>query len=66
MARITLYDTLGNTCEADWQRHTGQWTNLYEEDIAECLIFIEKTISGLINSRFSNTWAWIGYQTVSR
>jgi hypothetical protein len=25
MARITLYDTLGNICEVDYQRHTGQW-----------------------------------------
>jgi len=33
MARITLYDTEGNRCEADYQRHTGQWIHLYEGDI---------------------------------
>ena len=27
MARITLFDTQGNICEADYQRHTGQWMN---------------------------------------
>jgi hypothetical protein len=42
MARITLYDTLGNTCEADYQRHTGQWMNLYEGNITDCLTFIEE------------------------
>jgi hypothetical protein len=47
MARITLYDTLGNTCEADYQRHTGQWMNLYEGNITDCLTFIEEN-----NQRF--------------
>lgn len=41
MARITLYDAHGNRCQADWQRHTGQWFNLFEGDIAQCLVFIE-------------------------
>ncbi|KZE74390.1 hypothetical protein AV654_29310 [Paenibacillus elgii] len=42
MARITLYDNQGNRCEADWQRHTGQWVNLFSGNITECLSFIEE------------------------
>lgn len=42
MARITLYDAQGNRCEADYQRHTGQWLNLFEGNITECLTFIEE------------------------
>ncbi|CAM4410711.1 hypothetical protein L1N85_21440 [Paenibacillus alkaliterrae] len=42
MARITLFDTQGKLCEVDWQRHTGQWMNLYEGDIAGSLAFIEE------------------------
>lgn len=42
MARITVYDTHGNTCEADYQRHTGQWMNIYEGGITSCLAFIEQ------------------------
>lgn len=42
MARITLYSGQGQTCEADWQRHTGQWMNLYVGDIDGCLNFIEE------------------------
>ncbi len=42
MARITLYDASGNTCEADWQRHTGQWMSLYNGGMDECLHFIEQ------------------------
>lgn len=42
MARITLYDTQGNACEVDYQRHTGQWMSLHEGDVANCLTFIEE------------------------
>ncbi|MFB6367806.1 hypothetical protein ACFCP7_27990 [Paenibacillus elgii] len=42
MARITLFDTIGETCEADYQRHTGQWANLFSGNITECLSFIEE------------------------
>lgn len=46
MARITLYDTHGNTGEVDYQRHTGQWMNLYEGNISDCLTFIEVNDQG--------------------
>jgi hypothetical protein len=39
---ITLYDVQGNRCEADYQRHTGQWLNLFEGNLTECLTFIEE------------------------
>lgn len=42
MARITLFDILGEKCEVDWQRHTGQWLNLFIGSITECLDFIER------------------------
>jgi hypothetical protein len=42
MARITLFDVRGEKCEAGFQRHTGQWLNLYEGDLTECLAFIEE------------------------
>ncbi|WP_010500076.1 hypothetical protein [Paenibacillus elgii] len=42
MARIILYDAAGDKCEASWQRHTGQWINLFTGNITECLSFIEK------------------------
>lgn len=41
MARITLYDIHGEKCEADYQRHTEQWVNLFTGNITECLSFIE-------------------------
>lgn len=42
MARITLYDVQGDNCEADYQRHTGQWLNLYEGSFTDCFAFIEE------------------------
>ncbi len=42
MARITLFDTHGDKCEAAFQRHTGQWVSLYEGSVTECLGFIEE------------------------
>ncbi|MNH95487.1 hypothetical protein D3C73_481360 [compost metagenome] len=42
MARITLFDTQGDKCEAAFQRHTGQWVSLYEGNVTECLGFIEE------------------------
>ncbi|HWO95140.1 hypothetical protein [Paenibacillus ehimensis] len=42
MARITLYDAAGDKCEADWQRHTGRWINLFTGNITESLSFIEE------------------------
>lgn len=41
MARITLFDAEGEKCTADWLRHTGQWYNIYEGNLEECLNFIE-------------------------
>ncbi|MNC24297.1 hypothetical protein D3C75_723500 [compost metagenome] len=40
MARITLFDVRGGQCETAFQRHTGEWVNLYGSDITECLSFI--------------------------
>lgn len=42
LARITVYDTRGERCEADWQRHTGQWMSIFQGNITECLAFIEQ------------------------
>jgi hypothetical protein len=41
MARITLYDTEGSHCTADWLRHTGQWYELHKGSLKDCLAFIE-------------------------
>jgi hypothetical protein len=42
MARITLFDSRGDQCEVNWQRHTGQWLNVFEGNIGSCLAFIEE------------------------
>lgn len=42
LARITLFDKHGEKCEAGWQRHTGQWINLFKGDMIGCLVFIEE------------------------
>jgi hypothetical protein len=42
MARIAVFDVRGEKCEVHFQRHTGEWINLYEGDIARCLAFIEE------------------------
>lgn len=44
MARITLYDTRGDKCEADYQRHTGQWINLFSGNVTDCLAYIEQNV----------------------
>ena len=44
MARITLYDTRGDKCEADYQRHTGQWINLFSGNVTHCLAYIEQNV----------------------
>lgn len=40
-ARITLFDTKGGQCSADWLRHTGHWHELHRGSLEECLNFIE-------------------------
>jgi len=40
-ARITLQDTQGNNCTADWQRHNNQWITLYSGTLPECIRNIE-------------------------
>lgn len=40
--RITLYDSKGQKCTADWQRHNDQWFNLYEGTLEDCLSFMEE------------------------
>ena len=45
-ARITLNDTQGNNCTADWQRHNNQWLTLHTGTLTECLNSIEN----------DNTW----------
>jgi hypothetical protein len=37
LGRITLYDSIGENCTADWQRHTGQWITLYEGNLEDCI-----------------------------
>ncbi|MEW5821331.1 MAG: hypothetical protein AB1782_14150 [Cyanobacteriota bacterium] len=39
--RITLYDSKGYNCTADWQRYNDQWFNLHEGTLENCLIFME-------------------------
>ena len=39
-ARITLHDKKGVNCTADWQRHTGQWIEMHQGTLSECLNFI--------------------------
>lgn len=41
LARITLFDTGGNLCEAAYKRHTGGWVSVHEGSITSCLDFIE-------------------------
>ena len=40
-ARITLNDTCGDSCTADWQRHNNQWMTLHTGTLTECLNAIE-------------------------
>ena len=40
-ARITMNDTKGNNCSADWQRHNNQWIELFTGTLKECLNNIE-------------------------
>lgn len=39
-ARITLHDKKGANCTADWQRYTGQWIEMHQGTLSECLNFI--------------------------
>ena len=41
-ARLTLNDSQGESCTADWQQHNGQWITLEAGTLAECLNAIEK------------------------
>lgn len=40
-ARITMLDSKGDVCTADWQRHNNQWISLFEGTLKECLESIE-------------------------
>jgi hypothetical protein len=40
-ARITLSDTKGDRCSADWQRHNSQWITIFSGTLTECLNSIE-------------------------
>ena len=40
-ARLTLLDTQGARCTADFQRHNNQWVTLYDGTLEECLSLIE-------------------------
>ena len=40
-ARITLLDTKGEKCTADFQRHNEQWVPLYNDTLEECIKHIE-------------------------
>jgi len=40
-ARITLNDTIGDSCSVDCQRHNNQWMTLYTGTLIECLHAIE-------------------------
>ncbi|MEN8905568.1 MAG: hypothetical protein ABF289_06370 [Clostridiales bacterium] len=41
LARIMIIDVKGEKCRLDWQRHNGQWMDLKEGTLEECLKFIE-------------------------
>ncbi len=45
-ARITMQDTEGKSCTADWQRYNNQWMSLHTGTMTECLLSIEN----------DNTW----------
>jgi len=42
LGRITFYDTKGDKCTADWQRHSGQWITLYEGNLENCIKFMDQ------------------------
>lgn len=41
LARIMIINSNCSKCRLDWQRHTGQWMDLKEGTLEECLMFIE-------------------------
>ena len=41
LARIMIIDSNSSKCRLDWQRHNGQWMELKEGNLEECLKFIE-------------------------
>ena len=41
LARIMIIDSKSLKCRLDWQRHNGQWMDLKEGTLEECLKFIE-------------------------
>lgn len=42
IGRLTLYDSKGEKCSADWQRHNGQWMTLHEGSLLDCISFMEQ------------------------
>ena len=40
-ARLTILDTKGEKCTADFQRHNNQWVELYNGTLSECKSNIE-------------------------
>jgi hypothetical protein len=41
LARIMIINSDGSKCRLDWQRHNGQWMDLKEGNMEECIKFIE-------------------------
>jgi len=41
LGRITLYDSKGEKCTADWQRYNDQWLTYHKGNLNSCLAFIE-------------------------
>lgn len=37
LGRVTLYDSKGDKCTADWQRHNNQWISMYEGNLENCI-----------------------------
>jgi len=42
LARIMIINSNCSKCRLDWQRHNGQWMDLKEGTLEECLKFIEE------------------------
>lgn len=40
--RVTLYDSNGDKCTADWQRHNNQWISMHEGNLEDCIIHMNQ------------------------
>jgi hypothetical protein len=43
-ARITLYDSSGRNCSAEYNQYNGKWFTLKEGSIADCIKFISDNL----------------------